>query len=129
MFFNYLVLILIQLFWFKTKQTNQAILNIKRTEKVCEAIIPNLNKSSLDQKIYCPPLNVTSINHDETSLLIQFEKFIEFFNKVYNGTDEKSVRFNIWKMNTYYIKKHNEQAAEGKFKFWLKMNRFGDLVS
>ncbi len=62
-------------------------------------------------------------------MLIEFEKFIESFNKVYNGSDEKLARFQIWKKNTHLIDEHNEQADLGKFTFWLKMNRFGDLVS
>ena len=74
------------------------------------------------------PFNVISKSQDDAFMLIEFEKFIESFNKVYNGSNEKLERFQIWKKNTHLIDEHNEQANLGKLTFWLKMNRFGDLV-
>ena len=37
-------------------------------------------------------------------------------------------RQQIWKDNTIAIETHNKLADEGQYKFWLKMNYFGDLV-
>ncbi len=50
-------------------------------------------------------------------------------SKTYKSDDEELRRFNIWKSNLDFIKKHNQDADKGLHTFWVKMNKFGDLTA
>ena len=92
---------------------------------ICLTIITNLLATAQATSTFL----INGNPHDIRYLENEFEKFINFFDKIYSGPAEKSQRFEIWKNNVYLIDKHNLEADLGKHTFWLKMNRFGDLVN
>jgi C1A family cysteine protease len=65
----------------------------------------------------------------KASLFKEWNLFKNVHSKNYASNDEELRRFNIWKSNLDFIKKHNEDADKGLHTFWVKMNKFGDLTS
>jgi cathepsin L len=63
------------------------------------------------------------------SLFKGWSLFKDLHSKTYKSEDEELRRFNIWKLNLDFIKKHNEDAEKGLHTFWVKMNKFGDLTA
>lgn len=58
---------------------------------------------------------------------IRWKLFKSMFNKTYSVVEDE-FRRQIWEDNLALIEKHNTQADEGKYTYWLKMNHFGDLT-
>lgn len=65
----------------------------------------------------------------DESYLEEFRKFVIKFGKIYSGPKEEAIRYVIWKSNLDYINTHNAEKTLGGKSFWLKMNKFGDLVT
>jgi len=63
------------------------------------------------------------------SLFKEWNLFKISYSKTFKSDDEELRRFNIWKSNLDFIKKHNEDADNGLHTFWVKMNKFGDLTA
>lgn len=50
-------------------------------------------------------------------------------SKLYQSSEEETVRRLTWEANLKYISQHNDEASLGKHTFTLKMNKFGDMSS
>jgi hypothetical protein len=57
-----------------------------------------------------------------------FQSFVRSYDKTYYSTEEEERRYEIWKKNFNHIVNHNSEADIGKHTYWLKMNKFGDMV-
>jgi len=49
--------------------------------------------------------------------------------KKYRSVEEETMRLKIFTENKAKVERHNRFAKEGKFSFYLKMNRFADMLS
>jgi cathepsin L len=58
-----------------------------------------------------------------------WESFKNEHGKTYDNIRDELKRFNVWKSNSDFVTKHNTEADNGKHTFWVKMNKFADLVS
>jgi hypothetical protein len=71
---------------------------------------------------------VFSIQKTEEFYREEFRKFVITFGKTYETPKEESLRFKIWRLNAEFIETHNALATLGQKTFWVKMNKFGDMV-
>ena len=61
-----------------------------------------------------------------------FDDWYQFqlkYNKTYVSITHEYHRRQIYQQNLQYIKKHNQEAAQGRYSYQLSMNHLGDLVS
>jgi cathepsin L len=65
----------------------------------------------------------------ELSLLEKWNAFKQEHGKKYASHQEELYRLNVWSSNADFVEKHNAEADAGKHTFWVKMNKFGDLLS
>ena len=63
-----------------------------------------------------------------TAFTKNWKLFKRIYGKTFANQTEELIRFRIWRENSELIKRHNAQANKGNYTFWLKMNRYGDLV-
>jgi len=60
--------------------------------------------------------------------LREWIKYKKTHAKSYSANEDR-VRYGIWKSNSEYVVKHNDEADKGIHTFWLKMNKFADMTS
>ncbi|XP_017772618.1 PREDICTED: cathepsin L1-like [Nicrophorus vespilloides] len=63
---------------------------------------------------------------DTLDLDDMWDEFKDRFNKTYNG-DHDNNRREAWEQNMQRIKKHNDEAEQGKHSFYIKDNHLSDL--
>ncbi|CAF0720018.1 unnamed protein product [Brachionus calyciflorus] len=59
---------------------------------------------------------------------IQWNLFKSGYQKAYIAPREEARRRFIWETNMRFINRHNQEAENGRHKYFLAMNRYGDLT-
>ena len=59
---------------------------------------------------------------------IFFKIFILYLGRSYVSKKEEKKRLRAYMKNSIFIKNHNVDAFNGKHRYYLKMNQFGDMV-
>jgi len=59
----------------------------------------------------------------------EWQRWQKQHSKNYRSIEEETMRLKIFTENKAKVERHNRFAKEGKFSFYLKMNRFADMLS
>jgi len=59
----------------------------------------------------------------------EWQRWQKQHSKKYRSIEEETMRLKIFTENKAKVERHNRFAREGRFSFYLKMNRFADMLS
>ncbi|KAJ4753124.1 Cysteine protease [Rhynchospora pubera] len=68
----------------------------------------------------------TSSSNESSLMLVEFEKWVSDYGRLYESETEKSKRFNIFKANYEYIQEKNKEPG---LTYTLGLNEFADLTN
>ncbi|XP_066272252.1 digestive cysteine proteinase 2-like [Branchiostoma lanceolatum] len=64
-----------------------------------------------------------------TALDPEWEAFKRIYGKRYESLSEERARHTLFEENNRMVQRHNEEAAMGKHTFFMRINKFSDLVT
>lgn len=67
---------------------------------------------------------VASLNFEDD---LEWHDYKSKYGKSYETTEKEETRYKIWKTHSELVEKHNKQADEGIFSFWLAVNEYADM--